>query len=115
MNSKFEVLFLDEAREFLFELDVKTRAKILYNIDKSKILNDPTLFKKLSGEIWEFRTKYNGLQYRFLAFWDKTDKVETVVVSTHGFIKKVDKVSPTELDKAEQWRRLYFDQKKRKK
>lgn len=115
MNSKFEVLFLDEAREFLFGLDVKTRAKILYNIDKSKVLNDPKLFKKLSGEIWEFRTKYNGLQYRLLAFWDKTDKVETIVISTHGFVKKVDKVSPTEINKAEQLRRLYFDQKKRRK
>ncbi len=113
MNSKFEVLFLDDAREFILGLDVKTRAKILYNIDKSKILNDPKLFKKLSGEIWEFRTKYNGLQYRLLAFWDKTDKVATVVVSTHGFVKKVDKISPTEINKAEQLRRLYFDQKKR--
>jgi len=115
MNSKFEVLFLDEAREFLIGLDIKARAKILYNIDKSKVLNDPKLFKKLSGEIWEFRTKYNGLQYRLLAFWDKTEKVETVVVSTHGFVKKVDKVSPTEINKAEQLRRLYFDQKKKRK
>lgn len=114
MNSKFEVLFLDDAREFLFVLDVKTRAKILYNIDKSKVLTDPKLFKKLSGEIWEFRTKYSGLQYRLLAFWDKTGNVETVVVSTHGFVKKVDKVSPTELNKAEQLRRLYFEQKKKR-
>lgn len=73
------------------------------------------LFKKLSGEIWEFRTKYNGLQYRLLAFWDKTEKVETIVVSTHGFVKKVDKVSQTEINKAEQLRRLYFDQKKKRK
>jgi phage-related protein len=113
MNSKFEVLFLDEAREFLIGLDVKTRAKILYNVDKSKVLNEPKLFKKLNGEIWEFRTKYNGLQYRLLAFWDKADKVETVVVSTHGFVKKVDKVSASEINRAEQSRRLYFYQKKK--
>lgn len=43
MNSKFEVLFLDEAREFLLGLDIKARAKILYNIDKSKVLNDPAI------------------------------------------------------------------------
>ena len=113
MNSKFEVLFLDEARRFLIGLDIKTRTKILYNIDKSKVFNDPKLFKKLSREIWEFRTRYNGLQYRLLAFWDKTDKVEILVVSTHGFVKKVDKVSSTEIDKAENLKRLYFDQNKK--
>lgn len=37
MDSKFEVLFLEEARQFLKGLDEKTRAKILYNIDKAKI------------------------------------------------------------------------------
>jgi phage-related protein len=113
MISKFEVLFLEEARGFLLGLDEKTRAKILYNIDKAKVLNDPKLFKKLTGETWEFRTKYNGLQYRLLAFWDKTGKTKTVVVATHGFVKKVDKVSMTEIDRTEQIRRLYFDQKKK--
>jgi len=113
MHSKFDVLFLEDARQFLLCLNDKTRAKILYNIDKSKVLNDPKLFKKLTDNIWEFRTKYNGLQYRLLAFWDKTEKFETLVVSTHGFIKKVDKVSLTEINRADQLRQLYFDQKKR--
>lgn len=115
MLSKFDVLFLEDARQFLLGLDDKTRAKILYNIDKSKVLNDPKLFKKLTDNIWEFRTKYNGLQYRLLAFWDKTEKVETLVVSTHGFVKKVDKVPSGEINRADQLRQLYFDQKKRKK
>lgn len=106
---------MEEAREFLNGLDIKTRAKILYNIDKSRVLSDPKLFKKLTGDIWEFRTKYNGLQYRLLTFWDKTDKVETLVISTHGFVKKVDKVSSIEINKAEHLRRVYFEQKKKKK
>ena len=80
MDSKFEVLFLEEARPFLKGLQEKTRIKILYNIDKAKILNDPKLFKKLTTDIWEFRTKYNRLQYRLLAFWDKTEKVKTLVI-----------------------------------
>lgn len=29
-----------------------------------------------------------GKQNRLLAFWDKTDKTETLVFATHGFIKK---------------------------
>ena len=44
--------------------------------------------KKLKDEIWEFRTKYNGVQIRLFAFLDKTEKTETLVISTHGIIKK---------------------------
>ena len=88
MDSKFEVLFLEEARQFLKGLEEKARIKFLYNIDKAKILNDPKLFKKQTTDIWEFRTKYNGLQYRLLAFWDKTEKRKTSVICTHGFVKK---------------------------
>ena len=76
MNSKFDVLFLEDARQFLLALNDNTRTKILYNIDKAKVLNDPKLFKKLTDTIWEFRTKYNGIQYRLLAFWDKAEKTE---------------------------------------
>jgi phage-related protein len=111
MDSKFEVLFLEDARQFLKQLDEKTRAKILYNIDKARVLNDPKLFKKLTGDIWELRTKYSGMQYRLLAFWDKADSIKTLVISTHGFVKKVDKVSASEIEKADKLRDLYFKQK----
>ena len=50
---KFKVLFLTEARDFLLELDEKSRDKIIFNIDKSKVKNDNELFKKLKGEIWD--------------------------------------------------------------
>ena len=53
LMDKFKVIFLTEAREFLLELDEKSRDKIIFNIDKSKIKNDKELFKKLKGEIWE--------------------------------------------------------------
>lgn len=43
-----------------------------------KLKTDPELFKKLTDEIWEFRTLYQGLQYLILAFWDKTPAVETL-------------------------------------
>ena len=88
MNKKFEVVFLEQAIDFLESLDPKARKKIYYNLDKAKLLNDPKLYKKLTDEISEFRTKYSGLQYRLFAFWDKTDKSETLVISTHGIIKK---------------------------
>lgn len=57
MNPKFEVVFLEQAIDFIENLDLKTRNKIYYNIDKSRLINDPKLFKKLTDDIWEFRTK----------------------------------------------------------
>ena len=101
MNPKYEVIFLEEAMKFLETVDEKAREKILYNIDKSRYMNDPKLFKKLTSEIWEFRTQYQKLQYRLLAFWDKRDKKETLVVSTHGIVKKTSKVPRSEIKKAE--------------
>ena len=77
MNPKFEVRFLEQAIEFIESIDSKTRNKVIYNIDKSRYENDPKLFKKLTAEIWEFRTKYRGIQYRLFAFWDKSGDSET--------------------------------------
>ncbi len=109
MKVKFEVIFLEQAIEFLENMDSKSRSKIYYNIDKAKLINDPKLFKKLDDEIWEFRTKYNRLQYRLFAFWDKTERTETLVISTHGIIKKVSKVPKAEIEKAEKIRLEYFN------
>jgi len=111
MKPKFEVIFLGEAIEFLEELDEKAREKILYNIDKARYVNDPKLFKKLTKLIWEFRTLYQKKQYRILAFWDKEDDMETLVVTTHGLVKKTSKVPKNEIEKAEEIRKIYFDDK----
>jgi len=73
--------------------------------------NDPKLFKKLQHDIWEFRTKYAGLQFRLLAFWDKSNNKETLVIATHGFIKKVDKVPANEIDRALRLKDNYFNKK----
>ena len=89
MTEKFKVQFLEEAVEFLDNLDEKTRDKIIYNITKAQRTNDNELFKKLTGEIWEFRTLFKKTYYRLFAFWDKTDKTDTLVISTHGLLKKL--------------------------
>lgn len=41
------------------ELAPKAREKIYYNIRRSQVIKDAELFKKLTGNIWEFRTLYN--------------------------------------------------------
>lgn len=110
----FDTLFLDEAEEFIASLKPKTVKKIFYNIDLAEQTNDPRLLKKLKKEIWEFRTKYEGLEIRLLAFWDKTNKEATLVVATHGFIKKGDKVPENEIDRAVRIREQYFKSKTKK-
>ena len=108
----FETKFLEEVEEFIAKFDQKTARKIIYNIDLAEQTNDPRLFKKIKNDIWEFRTKYAGLQIRLLAFWDKSDNKETLVIATHGFIKKVDKVPTIEIERTERLRDKYFKSKK---
>ncbi|MDR0794286.1 MAG: type II toxin-antitoxin system RelE/ParE family toxin [Chitinophagaceae bacterium] len=108
MDKRFEIEFLDEASEFLESLERNHYEKILYNIRKVQVENDPELFKKLIDDIWEFRTLYQGLQYRLLAFWNKTSAVNTLVVCTHGLIKKRSKVPEQDIKKAIQIRTKYF-------
>lgn len=110
----FETRFLEEANEFISGLDSKTIKKIFYNIDLAEQTNDPKLFKKLQNDIWELRTKFAGLQIRLLAFWDKTDDKRTLVIAPHGFIKKVDKVPISEIDRAIKLREKYFNSKLKK-
>lgn len=109
----FKTEFLEGANEFISGLDYKSAKKVIYNIDLAEQTNDPKLFKKLYGEIWEFRSKYLGNQNRILAFWDKTDKIDTLVLATHGFVKKAQKIPKKEIEKAEIIRKEYFENKKR--
>jgi phage-related protein len=108
MTEKFQVQFLEEAAEFLENLEEKAREKIYYNIRKAQVTNDKELFRKLNNEIWEFRTLFNKTHYRLFAFWDRSGNAETVVISTHGLIKKTDKTPVADLEKAERLRKLYF-------
>ncbi len=111
MKPKFDVILLGEVWDLLDTIDEKSKEKIFYNIDKAKYVNDPELFKKLDDLIWEFRTKYRKTYYRLLAFWDKTDKIETLVVATHGIIKKTDKMQKAEIEKAKIIMKQYFEEK----
>lgn len=110
----FQTRFLEEADKFIATLSAKEARKVFYNVDLAEQTNDPRLFKKLQKDIWEFRTKFGGLQIRLLAFWDKTDKEETFVLATHGFIKKVDKVPANEIERAVKIRMKYFENKLKK-
>ncbi|MFN8713729.1 MAG: type II toxin-antitoxin system RelE/ParE family toxin [Bacteroidota bacterium] len=112
LKKKFRVEFLQEAMHFLETLDQKAAAKVIYNITKAQSVNDAELFKKLTDDIWEFRTLHRETCYRLFAFWDKRRKDDTVVIATHGMIKKTMKVPQNETERALRWMRVYFEKNK---
>src|SRR5438034_707717 len=108
MIKKFTAVYLQEAAEFIDSLNAKVREKVLYNIDKASLENDPKLFKKLAGDIWEFRTKYLKQQIRLFAFWDRRNNTNALVVSTHGLIKKKDRIDNSDIEKSIKVRKQYL-------
>jgi phage-related protein len=110
----FETIFLKEAHDFIENQNQKTRMKILYNIDRASHNRDATLFKKLNDDIWEFRTRILGTHIRLLAFWDNQTTNKTLVVATHGFIKKMNQVPQREIERASALRKKYFSDEKDK-
>ncbi|WP_298113761.1 type II toxin-antitoxin system RelE/ParE family toxin [uncultured Bacteroides sp.] len=110
----FQLVLLEDAKIFLQDLPKQVLKKILYNVDRiSSGEKNSELFKKLeNSEIWEFRTLYNGIAYRLFAFWD-TDN-ETLVVATHGIVKKTQKTPKKEIKRAEAIMKQYFEFKKDK-
>ena len=93
VKAKFKVVYSKEADDFLNHLPSKIKDKIIYNIAKAKFVIDPELFKKLDDtDIWESSGYfYKKVKYRLLAFWDKDNGADTLVIATHGFIKKISK------------------------
>jgi phage-related protein len=113
MNSKgFRIVLTDEAIRFLQSLSQSAADKIYYNLHRVSAGEvNVELFKKLeNSDIWEFRTLYNKTAYRLFAFWDTQE--ETLVIATHGIIKKTQKTPSKEITKAEQIRAEYFKRKK---
>ena len=106
INNPFEVEFLEEALEFIKSLSTDEKEEVLPNIKAARTVQNSKLFEKLTKEIWEFRARHNGKQYRILAFWDKTRK--SMVLGTHGFIKKTQKVPQQEIKHAEQIMKRYY-------
>ncbi|MCI6672390.1 MAG: type II toxin-antitoxin system RelE/ParE family toxin [Prevotella sp.] len=104
-------MLLDEARNFLASLPKQAYKKIFHNADRvigGEKNNE--LFKKLeNSDIWEFRTLYGGIAYRLFAFWDTEE--QTLIIATHGIIKKTQKTPAKEIAKAERIRQEYFELK----
>ena len=111
--NKLKVVLTEEAKAFLDEQPFKAQQKIYYNIFKvEEGVMKVDIFKKLENtEIWEFRTLYNGICYRLFSFGDTEE--ETLVIATHGIVKKTQKTPLKEITKAEEIRKEYFNNKKK--
>lgn len=110
----FRLELLEEAHDFLKGLPPAALKKVLYNIDRvASGEKNNELFKKLeNSEIWEFRTLFNGIAYRLFSFWDTEEN--TLVVATHGIVKKSQKTPKKEISKAEAVMKRYFELKHKK-
>ena len=66
-------------------------------------------FSKMSGteQVWECRATFGSNAYRVFAFMDGQR-----VVLTHGFVKKTWKTPSMEIERAERYRKDYFERKR---
>lgn len=117
MDKPIELIFLKQAEEFTDSIENNPKKKLFQAIRKTKERLFGQWFTKLksSDGIFEFRVDDNGKYYRLFAFWDTEGDEVTLVVATHGLIKKTNKTPTSEIRKAEQIKREYFEEKKKDK
>ena len=117
MEKPIEVILLKQTEEFTNSLEINPKKKLFQAMRKTKERLFGLWFTKLksSDGIFEFRVDDSGKYYRLFAFWDTEEDEMTLVVATHGLIKKTNKTPLSEIQKAEQIKREYFEEKKRDK
>ncbi len=99
--------------EFLDSLESGAARKVTWTL---KLLEDLPMvpsqfFKKLAGsdQIWECRVRFGSNAYRILCFFAGN----SIIVLTHGFMKKSQKTPKAEIQKAESCRRDFLERRKR--
>lgn len=106
-----KVVYMEEAVTFIESLPQSAGDKVyevVRRIEGGE--RNAVLFSKLEGtDIWEFRVLYNRIKYRLFAFWDTEG--QTLVIATHGIVKKTQKTPSKEIAKAERIRQEYFNEK----
>ena len=96
------------AEEFLLNLDIKMRAKILGIMgilqEKGNQLREP-YSKHIEDGIFEIRGKVGTDISRVLYFFYYDGKI----IFTNGFVKKTQKTPKSEIDKAKVYRKEYIE------
>lgn len=98
-------------KEYLNDIDVKMRAKILWTIKLLKT-NRNTLgmpySEHLQDGIFELRTKQGNKISRVLYFF----YIGRKIILTHGFTKKTNKFPKEEIEVAKRYREIYMRRQK---
>ena len=94
--------------DFLNSLPAKVAQKVLWVLMVAEEMGTlpTTYFKKLVGsdDIWECRVQFGSNDYRILCF----HVGGSVLVLTHGFMKKTRKTPAKEIERAENYRGDYL-------
>ncbi|MGO9950958.1 MAG: type II toxin-antitoxin system RelE/ParE family toxin [Dissulfurispiraceae bacterium] len=101
-------------REFLDLLPGKAAQKVTWVLNLIEDLDvvPSTYFKKLvnNEDIWECRIQLGSNSYRIFCFLDG----HSVVVLTHGLIKKIQKTPQGEIERAVAYKRDYLQRRLKK-
>jgi phage-related protein len=95
--------------EFLESLSIKERAKIFAYIDKLVELKNSgmqpkeNLSKHLDDGIFELRVSFENRISRSFYFYEAEKKI----IFTHGFVKKEQKTSKNEIERAKSIRKVF--------
>ena len=112
MNRKRELLFFKDYFERFFDNQTqKIQKKILWTFRIIEELEQiPEIYlkclKNTSG-LYEIRVQVGNNIFRIFCFFDK----DNIVVIGHGFKKKSQKIPKKEIERAEQIKREYYDNK----
>ncbi len=100
------------AKEFLDNLDHNTFKKVIWTFEliKNQTRVSTEYFKKMKNtdDIWEVRIKKGNNAYRIFCFFDNGE----LVVLTNGLIKKTQKTPKQDIERAEKYKKDYFERKK---
>ena len=97
--------------EFMDSLPGKVAQKVTWVLDIIETHDNlpSSYFKKLvNTEIWECRIQFGSNIYRIFCFFDGN----SVVILTHGFIKKTQKTPKGEIERAERYMNDYLKRRK---
>jgi phage-related protein len=100
-------------REFIDSLTSKAAQKVVWTLSLLEELETlpAVYFKKLANtdDIWEVRVSLGSDAYRIFCFFAGN----SIVVLTHGLVKKTQKTPQREIERAEVYKREYLAWRKR--
>jgi hypothetical protein len=109
----YKVYLLESAEQFISDLEDKLKAKSFRTIellrDFGPELREP-FSKKISGydSLFELRVKQSSNICRFFYFFEK----DRIIIITSGYVKKDNKTSKDQLEKASKLMHSYRENKK---